>query len=74
MYCITHSVVDIGKDASLAVAGVFPFFIHHLRTKRTVTNSTGDIGDLLTNWRNDVLIEPITKSCKQTLITKQILL
>ena len=73
MYRITHSVVDIGKDSSLAVASVFPLFIHYLRTKRTVTNSTGNLLDLTTNWCKNVLIEPITKSCKQTLITKQIL-
>ena len=74
MYCITHPVVDIRKDPSLAVASVFPFFIHNLRTKRTVTNSTGNLLDLTTNRRKNILIEPITKSCKQTLITKQILL
>ena len=74
MYCITHPVVDIRKDPSLAVASVLPFFIHYLRTKRAVTNSTGNIGDLRTNRCNDVLIEPITKSHKQSLIAKQILL
>ena len=74
MYRIAHPVVDIRKDASLAVASVFPFFIHNLRTKRTITNSASNLRDLRTNRRNDVLIESITKSGKQTLITKQILL
>ena len=73
MYRITHPVVEIRKDSSLAVASVFPFFIHHLRTKRTVTNSTGNLLDLTANRCKNVLIEPITKSRKQTLIAKQIL-
>ena len=73
MYCITHSVVEIRKDASLAVASVFPLFIHDLRTKRTVTNSTGNLRDLTANRCKNVLIEPITKPRKQSLIAKQIL-
>ena len=73
MYRITHPVVDVGKDPSLAVAGVFPLFIHHLRTKCTVTNSTGNLCDLTANRRKNVLIEPLTKSCEQSLIAEQIL-